>query len=308
MKKNFCSFLLSFMFSFLFFIGNNSQVVAQSYIPIPDSNAYWRLTDGTITDLFFTDSVKNDTVINSKIYTELFYKYISGTYAGCYRNDILNKKVFYIPPDSTQEFLLYDFAANIGDTVNVIHKNQSFPSFPSSFQMRKIVVDSVVYRTIGPRNHKRIYLSTSNDMDMWTEGIGNINGIVSVYSWNSQILWCMSYDDTVYYSNNFSLSQENNYFYGRCDTVSVPLLIEENVIVSSIKIFPSISSSTISINSPDVLYPLKIIIYNSLGLLYKTQLMNENSLLSIDDYSSGIYLIQILSNDKKYLSTKFIKQ
>ena len=281
---------------------------SQSYIPLPDSNAFWRITNGTTTDIFFTDSVLNDTTVNLKTYVKLFYKYTASVYAGCYRNDNINKKAFYIPPDSTQEFLVYDFGVNVGDTATVIHKNQSFPAFPSTFQIRKIVVDSIVYRTIGPRSHKRIYLSTSNDLDMWTEGIGNINGVVSVYPWNSQILWCMSYNDTIYYSNNFSLSQENNYYPGNCDTVTVPLSVNPENSTSLIKIFPTVSSTAITIQSSGNLHSFEVRIYSSLGELISMQSLGHNSILNIAELSNGLYFIQIYSGNKQHLSTKFIKQ
>jgi len=296
-------------FYFLLYFAGATKINAQPYIPMPDSNACWRLSDATILESFRVDSVKNDTNINTIDYIKLFY---GSYYIGGYRNDMAGKKTFFIPNDSTQEYLLYDFSLNMSDTVLVITRVYSWPPYPISYNIIKLIVDSIVNKAIGPRNHKRIYLSNtnSNDYAIWTDGIGNCySGIIGSRPWNATKLYCMSFNDTVYYKYNFNLAQESNYFMGQCDTINEPLSINENLISSSINFFPSIVHTTITITSLDKnIFPLQISIYNSLGVFCKSFFVEDDRLLNISDLSQGVYFLQIKAENKTYKTHKIIKE
>src|ERR1044071_9077419 len=57
----------------------------------------------------------NDTIIGAQLYHKVnhdAYGFIGGI-----REDLALKKVYYYPKDSLQEYLLYDFSIQVGDTL-----------------------------------------------------------------------------------------------------------------------------------------------------------------------------------------------
>ena len=295
---------------FLFSIFNISLSYSQNYIPIPDSSAYWRLSDATALESFRVDSVKNDTNINTIDYVKLFYY---SYYIGAYRNDTVGKKIFFIPVDSIQEYLLYDFSLKVNDSVKVIRRKQLWPAYPLSFVVVQLLVDSLTNKTIGPKIHKRIFLKNLSYLGfvdyMWTEGVGSDDGIISYSEYPGPYLYCMSYKDTVYYFYNFQLAQESNYFQGRCDTIDIQLSINENLPLSEIQISPSPANASLKIKSSDKnIFPLQITMYNSLGILCKYFVAEEDKPLDIFDLPNGMYFLQIHGKSKIYKSQKIMKQ
>ena len=136
MKK----YLLQSLFFFILISGS------KAYIPFPTQLAQWNCSYwegwynspsdmGTESDKFsyVTDG---DTIFNSVTYTKILLSdwhdtywilpvsgvyqnsYFTGpSYIGCYRNDSLNQRVLFLPRDSMNEKLLYDFSLNVGDTL-----------------------------------------------------------------------------------------------------------------------------------------------------------------------------------------------
>src|SRR5260221_423267 len=123
--------LLIFITAFI-----KTQAQTSVYHPFPDSNAYWNCNfGGACSTLVFFDhnytyTIISDTTIGAFNYHKLWVPAIvitdecwgntvtSGYYAGAYRQDNANRKVYFVPPSSSAEKLLYDFNLNVGDTLN----------------------------------------------------------------------------------------------------------------------------------------------------------------------------------------------
>src|SRR5688572_23693969 len=116
------------------FYSSNGQT--NIYHAFPDSNANWQghySANYQITTSYleyYSYTFGSDTIIGNfnyhKLYIPFIYKsgdtinytalHTSG-YQGCIRQDIPNKKVYYILPNDTNIKLLYDFNLQVGDSV-----------------------------------------------------------------------------------------------------------------------------------------------------------------------------------------------
>lgn len=161
-----------------------------------------------------------DTVINAVQYSQIS-NCLNG-YRGALRD--ANGKVYYVPKDSVQEYLLYDFTAESGDTVKDVYiEALSFGWFPGQGSLMDVsigVVDSVLYGGIW---RKRMRLGGA----YWIEGIGNTQGLL----WDPFVnisnllikLECLSVNDSSIYPTSG---------YGPCDLLTVGQSPDVDVYVS----------------------------------------------------------------------------
>jgi len=310
MKSRYLSLKFIFFICQLFSFISYSN--AQSYLPLPDSNVVWIMKQdngfaGWNTFRYLTSTNKNDTLINSKSYTKLFFN-DSTTYVGAYLSDTFGK-TFFVPKDSIQEYLLFDFAKNAGDSVKNVFFGFSI--------LENLFVDSVNHISVGPYLLKRIYLKGSMTLGCnieWIEKIGSDGGgIFNFYkSYPIQsFLNCMSYDDTIYYSNTSFLwtNVDPIYIVGICS--NFPTDIQESN-ASSIKITPNPFSDKVTLDNIDTDVVFEIKIYNTLGQLvfYRKNFKNNYGFFSIElnDINSGIYFLIACNKDKILFTQKLLKK
>jgi hypothetical protein len=162
----------------------NAKSQTSVYHPFPDSSAIWNFECGLF--CFMGSTVENysivisgDTTINSVTYHKLTTPYIQavmlGTctanyagYKGAFRNDVANKKVFYVPPSNSIEQLLYDFTMQVGDTVKGFLETFTFPSD---------IVNSIDSVLVGSNYRKRWNIDPCYYVSI-IEGIGSTYGLV----------------------------------------------------------------------------------------------------------------------------------
>lgn len=296
---------------------------AQTYQPIPDSNVVWLIQNddgfgGYYWEKYYTPNAY--TIINAKNYSKI-YKQSSGiSYTGAIRSDSLGK-TFFVPKDSTQEYLLQDLSKNTGDSVyNVYYGISDWNHYLINFY-----VDSTDHITIGPYLLKRMFLKPAANSAplicdngcmyplVWIEKIGSMGGgfyndIIGglAFSWLS----CMSFNDTIYYESS-SPGQDPNtldfYNYGYCGG---PLgLIESAQIYEGITLSPNPVSNESSLKLNDVEDLInQIEIYNSQGEKIKENRNVNNAKFQIkkSEYISGIYIAKIVTKKGKMYSMKFI--
>jgi len=130
----------------LFCFLGQSFLFSQPYYTLPDSNSSWVVVRFLSTPFtyqwykYYTSPNKNDTLINSKIYSKLFEQ-ISG-YAGAFRGNT-SGETWFVAKDSTQEYILMDLTKNVGDAIYNIYTEDPF-------ELETAVVDSVSFITVGP--------------------------------------------------------------------------------------------------------------------------------------------------------------
>ncbi|MGD0711912.1 MAG: T9SS type A sorting domain-containing protein [Bacteroidales bacterium] len=306
--------LILFIIALLAFIMNTK---AQHYYTIPDSNVYWGiLTDngysGTTYSLDGTDSILNDTIINSRSYTKLFsiQDVHLKMYGGAFRSDT-DGLTYFVPMDSTKEFLISDFSKNVGDSVYNVY----FATYTGVI-ITNFYVDSVNYIMTGPYLLKRMYLTYNAFLPppnnpqgplIWIEKVGCPFGgfFNNLYEpLGGAWLHCMSYDDTTYYNNGWG-GNVNDPIYTQGYCADLTGLKNKNQNPSTIDIFPNPSIDNITIkfsqNSIIKILNLEGQIINSLSA------KAGNTSIDVSAFPSGMYFVEIKS-EKGVAVKKFVKE
>ena len=194
---------------------------AQTYTPFPDSNAVWNVLEfyPLGSSFSWSDSIWNstmhyglfgDTLINSMNYHKLFYNNglmdstivlsnTNTTYCGAIREEVPAKKIFYLPKDSVNESLLYNFNLNLHDTI-IINWNTFICNGINS-----VLINSH-YRKIF-----HLWSFTTLTGDLWIEGIGSSNGLLytfyyPIFDTIKYGLLCFHHNDTLEYHMDGSLN------------------------------------------------------------------------------------------------------
>lgn len=287
-----------------------TKAQTNTYHPFPDSNAVWVTVwyypfyphTAYYTRVFIPIN-KQDTIINSKKYIKLFMDeasdeggYQDTTYIGCIRNDTIGK-VFFVPKDSSNEVLLYDFSKQAGDTIYDVYSYITAP-FYSNY-----IVDSTSQMTIGPYLLKVLYLhplSLYTLLIVWVEKIGCIGSGMPFTSnaclmLEEAVAVCATINDTLFYDSPSGGCMLSNfmfpYIYRQC---YYPINVEEVHTISQINIFPNPFVDKINFeNLPDEKVHIKIInIFDQ--EIYSIQLKNTNTIsIPFENQAPGLYFISI---------------
>jgi hypothetical protein len=292
-------------FLILVYFATNS--IAQTYQPFPTSNAVWREESGGLrfnncADYQYT--ITGDTNIKNLTYhklqktgvqylqdqNEFCTKIISKNinhYSGCFRNDIISKRVYLIRPNDTSESLLYDFSLNIGD------------SLPASRGLKVKTIDSVYLNGVY---HKRFSFGDCYGRKRYPiEGIGGTFGLLFPYYCHFEHgyeLLCFKVNNQPIYPDN-STSCSLAKWLGQKSTSNISLSIYPNP--SSNKFFIQLNNQTIKYN--------KLEIINSNGqkcLSMPVDVGSEPVEVNIEKLTKGLYLVKLM-NEQGYIFTKMIK-
>jgi len=315
-----------FIFSLLFGLFLQGSP-AQTYTPFPDSNAVWNVLE---TISYYTDSAKyntvhyalfGDTVINATSYSKLFYNdgVIDSTillastntkYHGALRQEILAKKIFFLPKDSVEEILLYDFNLNIGDTFFIPIQQFSWTNILLCMYKDSILINNLYRKTY------HMWHPLSLTWSKWIEGIGSNKGLL--YDFNNieanHKLLCFYANDTLTYrldsNTDFPSAPYYNYFYyygcyyDSTLTITTSLInLKEN---NDAEIYPNplTQSTTISIPESFQLNNIIIAVFDLQGRKIK-EFQNISShqinLYRADFRSGGVYFVHMKSD--AYLKT-----
>ena len=169
------------------FPDSNVVFVNSFYQELPFGQIGWPYQLMEVTN-FCVDG--SDTLIANDTFKKVI-KCPEQVYHGAYRSE--NRKVYFVPKDSTNQFLLYDFSVEVGDTIPQVY-------FEYFYGDGMFLTDYVIYHIdtifVNGNPHKRIN-------DNWVEGIGNLQGFLLEPFFNiSQYrveLTCMSIENAVYF-------------------------------------------------------------------------------------------------------------
>ena len=155
-------------------------LLGQAYVPLLDTQNEWHFTscyEGCITDVYYTSG---DTLVNNKTHKILDgYHYISRTFL--LHENVEEKKVSLtrISPNRIDEYLLYDFGLEEGDTFEMKNPITPFPEEGGLF-----ILDSIRNTIIWPgTTRKHFYFSPhetnliSTQNVIWVEGVGSLSMI-----------------------------------------------------------------------------------------------------------------------------------
>lgn len=289
---------------------SSTSSFAQTYFPFPDSVGVWKqsteMNEMTSSSyIYYALFLKGDTLINSNIYKKIFYSQdpnyldsVNSPYYGALREE--NKRIYFYPdssfannynfcftnsfplPSINYELLLYDFNANIGDTIVYPHLD--------SLKMAIISVDSVLIQSNYRKkyNYYLIQSNSSSQCNPWgagynyVEGIGDItSGLFSLYKYyfeNAEHLNCFE-DDEVSYSN-----------VSDCMTVGINMIRTDELF----ELYPNPASNKLFI---ELEYPTrtKVLVYNISGKeVYSSFINQTKSIIDVSSFKSGLYLVKFI--------------
>ena len=313
-RTNAKTHILIFLGFFVLLQGyGQSDTATHDYIPFPTANAIWRMEDPFYYDessphhktglnIYSQYLLTGDSITNDKTYHKLqrigyeYQVYFGGHeiknfdyYAGCYRNDTLEKKVWYLSYGNETEKLLYDFNWQIGDTLSMGFLNTLFSEVITN-------IDSLL---LNDGLHKRFEVSINGHRHFHIiEGIGSTTELVLFGAGSS--LMCFSVDGEAIYIHP-------NSYIGDC--TPVVLAIEDSYKKKpEISIYPNPIYSSFRIKGIDDFPNATVLIYNTYGqIVMQEQLSNKDDIIHVENLSSGVYIVNVHLEDGIIVKCKLIK-
>lgn len=287
----------------------SSIVYSQAYQPFPTSNAMWREQSygfqcSCCADFQYTND--GDTIVNMNTYHKLLksgVRYqedlmggcttniseIIHEFAGCFRNDSLNKLVYYIAPFTSNETVLYDFNLTVGDTIppSLLNENGTIVNVVAN-------IDTVF---LGGVYRKRFIIDSCFQQLYYIEGIGSTYGLLSPTRCPFEQVYTLQ----CFKSNSLPVYPDNTTNCSPATANNVSLEINQ------FSISPNPSSDALFINTNLNCYD--ICIMNSIGQLILQKNMNSQScVLDISHLPSGIFLITFSDQNKILHQESIIRQ
>lgn len=280
----------------------SANTIAQTYIPLPDTNVVWSVDTSKIT-------VSGDTVLNAVSYNKYYVtadtSLAPNSYqlAGLVRQDSVNKKVFGILPGQSAEQLMYDFSLNVGDTITVysigfIH--------PGPNLVKVIAKDSVqINSTYRQRLTLTGYVYPNILIEYWTEGLGSSYGplnpglsCVCITDICYPNLLCQQQNGSIVYMNPLfnSCYYENNCTVGLHEKES-----------NRIRLFPNPATDHITVDNTDAIKSVEL--YNVTGEKQTKYSFERNSKkIYFTHLPDGIYFLKITAADGVYFERFVLSQ
>ncbi len=274
---------------------------AQAQVAFPTDGAIWVNTFYTYTfnppnpipdsQLINVDNYcvnGEDTTISGNDYTKVFY--CGDTYKGALRE--VNSVVFFVPADSTDEYLLYDFTAQQGQALNNVYVG--IPT-EEHFLLQDFFVNQVSTEIIGGVSRRVVYA----DQFRWIEGIGCETGLfmepwANVSNYAVQ-LHCMSVNGTTLFPVEGS---------GDC---SLTVGVSDAPASVEVSVYPNPTSELVSVqlNRPS---DLTIELTDMQGRMISSESRSNTSLAELRlTGESGLYMVRVLTNDGNTSSFRVVK-
>lgn len=224
----------------------------------------------------------SDTLIGNNSYKKVI-RCPEQVYHGAYRSE--NRKVYFVPKDSTNQYLLYDFSVEVGDTIPQVYFEHFYGGGMLLTDYHIYYVDTIF---VNGNPHKRIN-------ENWVEGIGNLQGFLLEPFFNiSQYrveLTCMSIENAVYFPMQ--------------EVTPCPLdLAVSDAILPRIAISPNPTSDKLIIEGINGSTEFNVI--NAQGKIVDFRRLSTHE-LAVSDLVAGVYFVQVTQN-KQSAIVKFVKK
>ncbi|MEX1002625.1 MAG: T9SS type A sorting domain-containing protein [Crocinitomicaceae bacterium] len=291
---------------FFCWFGITTSAFGQVYLPMLSQFNEWQVTNcnnSCLTDVYYT---YKDTSFNGNTYHILDgYHYISGTFL--LREDITERKVYLhliTGSKNGEEYLLYDFSLQLGDSMEVHNPISPYPTDAGYF-----LLDSIITQTHVDGNDYRHFFLTALDTTqslstgaIWIEGIGSrslINTPGAPPDFNQAgNLSCFFNHQTLHYSDLDSI--------GQCVQVNTDLGLTD-LESSALQLFP---------NPAHELLNVKLSLHSKGELILRNlsgkQLMRlpvqplELLLVDVSHLVEGVYIIQFESDHGEVITKRLV--
>ena len=270
----------------------------------PDSNACFSVS-------WMKFWFHGDTIIEDLTYKRVYVQYDdsiadfnNARYFAAIREDTATGKI-YFSRGNEQEYLLYDFSVNVGDTVSF------YSLWGGGLRERKQVVKSIDSILIDDNYRKKINFKswiTTGGGESWIEGIGSINGLFFAGDFdmadgmNVTILLCVHVEERLIYQ------PEDADFYEKYNCYIQNYTNIDEHKKGTIEIYPTIVDDILYIETDKNNEEFEYKIINIQGQIISNGLCTSN-VINVANLNKGFYLIVISDNKStKYIKTqKFIK-
>ena len=273
----------------LLLMAGGVKTQAQEYVPMIQEGNEWctleaivcKDTEGHYNTL--VNWLSGDTLINEVRFTKVM-ETLNGE-GSPYQVALLREEDGKVCEtyNGNSEILLYDFTANVGDSL-VCGYGDYF------------VLDSISIEQIGGVDRKKFWFGLEYDftgepyaMETWIEGIGSDLGLLYCGSY----YFCGGYYRALCFHQDGELIWQNPE-YDACVITSV-----EEINDKVISVYPNPAMETVTINGVEA---SEVQVYNALGQLVKT-VRNSNE-VSLEGLVQGVYLLRILDVKGKVYTNK----
>ncbi len=300
------------------------------YHPFPDSAIVWRedgsavsggcccnggINSACLNDIHYEYFISGDTAIGTNLYKKLYstgivvqyisgpftcpgwcgnnfqYSYFNDVYTGGLRQDISNKKVYFIPPGAMQDTLLYDFNLNVGDLLP--------PSYNNTPLTSNNYVESIDSVLIGNNYHKCFKISSHGNHNYVSiiEGIGSTYGLL----WRLETPFEAFNDLTCVSINALTVFPDT---LASCSFVSTVKKTQND---PALLFYPNPFHSEATLLIDESYENSQLLIYNVIGEYLRRQVIHgKSTTLNRDQLPNGIYFFQIRKQNGQIISGKFL--
>lgn len=262
----------------LLLLAGGMTMQAQDYIPVVQKGNEWHTFETAIHWINnYVNWCSGDTLIG-----DVRYMKIMGTLNNGNPNlfTVLREedgKVWKRHLNTSEETLLYDFTANVGDTLTIGDFGQ------------RLIVDSIGTVQIGNADRKKFWLRLQSNnpggyqfTETWVEGIGSDYGLL----WSGYLSIPDGWHCLLCFHQNGELVWENPE-YGFCTYTAV-----EETKDSRISVYPNPAKDKVVIEG---LEACCVQVYNALGQLVN-QAEDKNE-ISVAGLPEGVYLLKVTEAD-----------
>jgi hypothetical protein len=295
---------------FQFLLLGTQMLISQDYFPLPETNTFWISSFWDIPDYcpcagtcsIDQYSITGDTLINEVVYHKLDYtgiyygdnceeNYFNDGYQGAFRNDIGNKKVWFVPSGDLNESLLYEFDLEIGDTLS--------PGILNPIEFGDFWVEDIDTIEVGD-SYRKMFLIRSG-FNIYggpfeiIEGIGGQSLVSPMESWFNfeagYLLYCVNINDSIFYP------------YGaNCEQIVGTESILKNV---TFEIYPNPSKDILFIDNASGSH---VQLFSITGLLIsESEIKTDYFELKLKDVPEGMYFLRF-KKDLEIQAKKIIVQ
>jgi hypothetical protein len=274
----------------------------------PEGEAIWTSYSADVfaTTRNFQFIQTGDTLINENFYQKMYYSYeawddyadtlLRGKYKeykGAIRPVNSEKKVYYIPKDSSTEVLLYDFNLELGDTIPVWHDN-----FPNPKIVRSI--DTII---VGGEQLKRFKIGNSKSDtsifgNMIIEGIGSIK----------ELLYIDNHLEGFYGFKCFWNKDTDFNYPENCKTITLSTneLMESKI---NFQVIPNPCFNYFTISTQEIRFEnfwFNLTDINGNILLHQ-EFNSNNHRINLESLSSGLYFLLVYNKTDLIYNEKIVK-
>jgi len=239
-----------------------------------------------------TYSIEGDTVINEITYKAIYttpdsiFDATASEYHSAVR-DSANRWLF-VPGDESEEYLLYDFNINEGDTIEINNPWEDGLRTLIAFNVDSVELSDGYYKRIGVG----IYDPPSGQphiIDQWIEGIGSTNGLFYsgwyIMDLGYQLL-CFHRNDTLVYLHSPD---------GTCGYILVGS--DERNSSLKVEVFPNPVTNVLTIKSS---FDCAVRIYDINGRFVYT---GRDRTIDLSWLNTGIYYLRVYDANNRVIAT-----